>query len=270
MKRRPSATAGLVARGVAFQASHPLYGSLVPADAAALAARLAAASGHRMRRGDSRIDRWLVRVQERLVVPGLTLQYVLRKRRIEQHVRTALAEGFRQLVVVGAGFDTLAHRLSGSVRAIEIDRPETQSVKRAALGETAVMFLAADLAHDSLATVLNNVSAVPTIFLIEAVFLYVPADDVHRTLRDIRSSSPKARVIFTFFGPRKNFTDATFIADLWLKSKGERVLWAIDPGDIRDFVAADGFEMVELIRDDDYHQGLPAARGEHIAVVEAR
>ena len=55
---------------------------------------------------------------------------MLRKRLIEEVVRASLTEGVEQVVIIGAGFDTLALRLcAGFPRTnfIEIDHPATQS-----------------------------------------------------------------------------------------------------------------------------------------------
>src|SRR4051794_31802357 len=87
-------------------------------------------------------QRWLTRMPalaraiERATVPGLCLHFMLRKRWIEHAVRSALARGARRVVVIGAGYDTLALRLARefpALRFTEVDHPATQAVKRAAL-----------------------------------------------------------------------------------------------------------------------------------------
>ena len=275
---RPSATAALVARRVAFQSRHTRHAWLVPAASAELASRFATASGLKVWRGDSPLHRMVVGLMERLVVPGLTLHYVLRKRRIEEIARKSGAEGFRQLVALGAGFDSLALRLAEEMpelHAVEVDLPETQNIKRSVAGpRERVTFVPAALGRDPLPEKLRGFvkPSQATLFLAEAVFLYLSPDRIHRVLSEIRLTCRPARVVFTFFGRRRfqaNFRNATPLAALWLRWKGERVLWSIDPGDVAQFVAADGYRLVSIVRDEEYHQGLAAARGEHIAVVEA-
>lgn len=275
MSAGPSATAGLVVRGVAFQAGHPVNGVLVPEEAARLAERFSRAAGLRLWRGDSALHRAVVALQERLSVPGLTLHYVLRKKMIEEVVRAAIGDGYRQLIVLGAGFDTLAIRLAREVKSVEIDRAETQAVKRvAAPGGSGVSFIAADLARDALRDLLRRCDPLPTVVLAEAVFLYLSDEEVHRVLRDVRESFSPVRVVFTFFGTttsgRRNFSNATLLADLWLRWKGEPVRWMIDPAEVAAFAAADGFDLLRIIRDEEFHAGRTAARGEHIAVLEGR
>ena len=58
---------------------------------------------------------------------------MMRKRWIESRVRAAIADGASQLVVLGAGFDTLGVRLAverPDFRVVEIDHPATLAVKR--------------------------------------------------------------------------------------------------------------------------------------------
>jgi len=45
---------------------------------------------------------------ENVVIPGIQLHYLVRKRRLEEIALAALAKNFKQIVVFGAGFDTLA------------------------------------------------------------------------------------------------------------------------------------------------------------------
>ena len=76
----------------------------------------------------------------RLVVEGLLgvfkpihTENVLRLRYAEERLAQAIAEGVRQYVILGAGFDTFALRradLTDRVRVFELDHPATQCAKR--------------------------------------------------------------------------------------------------------------------------------------------
>jgi len=266
MKDAPSNTALLVASGVAFQSTHPRFGHLVSNEAGELARHFVAAAGRRVRSGASRVDRLLVAAQERLTVPGITLHYVLRKRTIEELVRAAIAEGYGQLIVLGAGLDTLALRLSRQVRAVEVDHPATQRLKRT-LVTGAIEFIAADLTRETFKS-----QDEPALFVAEAVFLYLTEVQVRGVLAEIRKVK-RARLIFTFWEPRQpmNFKNATPFADWWLRRNGEPGRWAIAPENLVEFLASEGFSLIELARDDDYHrryvsEHVPLAKGEHIAV----
>ena len=94
---------------------------------------------------------------ENLIIPGIQLHYLVRKRRLEEIALDALAENFQQIVIFGAGFDTLALRLHKefpAVNFIEIDHPATQTAKRKAiekqrLAKNNLKFIALDLAEKS-------------------------------------------------------------------------------------------------------------------------
>jgi methyltransferase (TIGR00027 family) len=268
----PSATATLVASGVAFQSTQPAHHHLVDPRAAELTRQFLAAAKRRVRSGASRLDRTLVALQEWITVPGITLHYVLRKRRIEQCVRAALADGYRQLIVLGGGLDTLAIRLSGEITAIEIDHPATQRLKRSVARTDYVEFLPVDFTRESLSDALSRSQryrkSEPALFLCEAVFMYLRDDDVRSVFRQLALREAKTRLIFTFMGPTPNFANATWFANLWLRFMREPAQWALDPSAAAQFAREQGFRLLELARDRDYHDGYDAARGEHIAIVE--
>src|SRR5882672_5169852 len=153
---RPSSTAALIAAATVFLARDPRLAPLVPAGAAPRCARcLESVSLLRAVQALSHPAlRWAARLAERATVPGLLLHFMLRKRWIEEAVRAALAEGCEQVVVVGAGFDTLALRLSREFRSatfVEIDHPATQASKMRAIERTGapgnLRFVPADLAR---------------------------------------------------------------------------------------------------------------------------
>ena len=241
MKNEASSTAMLVARGVAFQSlRHP---ELVP-------------DGQAWRRIAGKLPpAWWVASLERITIPGLSLHYVLRKREIERLVRDAIDDGYTSLTILGAGYDTLGERLKHVVSVTEIDHPATQRRKRTNVESIAMDFR-------------NEVPSVSGIVVAEALFLYLPEDDVRRMLRAL---VPPVRLIFTFVEPRTpiNFQNATWLADAYLRWKNEPMQWAIAPDDVAAFLASEGFALRALRLDRDYHAPYGGiARGEHVAVAE--
>lgn len=284
MRDRASSTALLVAGGVAFQSTHPRNGHLVPRGAGELSRKFVAAAGGRVRSGASTVDRFLIALQERLTVPGISLHYVIRKRAVEDMVRAALAEGFRQFIILGAGLDTLAIRLASErndLAFIEVDHPATQKLKREVAGDPGgVEFLAVDFTRESLMDSLDRSmtydATAPALFVAEAVFLYLTDDQVHDVLEQVHTRSAQTRIVFTFWSPRPsgaiNFQNATFIADAYLKRKGEPGKWAIEPDDLTAFLARDRFVLRDVMRDEVLHCRFGrdvVARGEHLAVADA-
>ena len=133
---KPSVTARLIARSVVFMTHDPKLGHLVPLRAAEASVWFLKASsphGDRLLRLiDRRWFRSLVTLAESLTIPVILLHYIVRKRYLEDVVRDSLGSGTDQVVVLGAGFDTLALRLHQEFPAavfIEIDHPATQKIK---------------------------------------------------------------------------------------------------------------------------------------------
>ena len=64
--------------------------------------------------------------------PGLGNSIRARVRYFDDFVKNSIDEGLRQLVILGAGYDTRAYRiesLKGKVRVFEVDHPDTQTCK---------------------------------------------------------------------------------------------------------------------------------------------
>ncbi|MBK5260413.1 MAG: class I SAM-dependent methyltransferase [Thermoanaerobaculia bacterium] len=287
MRNSASATAALVARGVAFRAGDPRFRDLVSQSSGDLSRKLVVAAGMGVRDGSSPSDRFLVALLERLTVPGLSAHYVLRKRAIEEVARRAARDGFHQLVVIGAGLDTLAVRMRADhpdLNAIEVDHPATQKLKRDVLRAVGVgsdiSFVAADLTTERLSRALERCGAydreAATLFIAEAVFLYLDEEEVRSALADVRHRNATTRIAFTFFEAgrkRINFRNATLLADLWLRWRGEPPRWAIDPGAVSAFLESERFKINSLMLDEAMHRDAPRnvalARGEHLVVADA-
>jgi methyltransferase (TIGR00027 family) len=112
------------------------------------------------------------------------LHYIVRKRYLEDVARECLAEGIRQVVVLGAGFDTLAWRLHheySEVCFIELDHPATQQAKKQILQKHGYIpqnlrLLPLDLAQtslqDSLLACPHYNPALPSLFIAEGLLMY--------------------------------------------------------------------------------------------------
>jgi methyltransferase (TIGR00027 family) len=214
---RPSSTATLIAAATVLLARDRRWAHLVPGGAAEICARCL----HGFWSLAPRL-RWLAWAAERATIPGLMLHFMLRKRRIEDAVRGALERGCRQVVVLGAGFDTLAARLGPqfpSVRFIEIDHPATQAVKHAAVARQNLHYVAADLARTSLAAALaaspyerNS----PSVFVIEGLLMYLTPGEMAALFASIGELQLQgSEVVFTVMEPRRDghlaFHNATWL-----------------------------------------------------------
>jgi len=125
----------------------------------------------------------------------------------------ALQDGARQVVVLGAGFDSRAYRFQsqlGDVRFMEVDYGPTQAYKKQRLGEilevipSNVSFVPMDFTKDNLLEQLRNAGyseQQKTFFLWEGVSYYLPESAVKDTLHFVRDHSASgSRIAFDYTG----------------------------------------------------------------------
>lgn len=262
-----SSTALLIAHSTAFLADEPEVGFLVPQRAVALSRRFidqgSAFNRLLLRVADGPAGRAIIGCCERVTIPGLMLHYALRKRCIEDHVRGQIARGCRQVVVLGAGFDTLALRLAASYPAtwfIEMDLQATQAAKlRALVGASRpanITFLPIDLADDDVTAVLRACPRYDdrqdTTYVMEGLLMYLPmrkVDDLFDSLHPCRRRS-RCALIFTFMERRRSgrirFDSQSYLADLWLRLRSEPFRSSLDRCELAGLAARAGCHIVDL------------------------
>jgi methyltransferase (TIGR00027 family) len=213
---------------------------------------------------------------ERFSIPGIRTHYVLRKKIIERETRAAIDEGFRQVVVIGAGFDVLALRLASEfplVTFVELDHAATQNAKRMA-GErygSEVALVATDLREEPVNVALKRTAfdaEEQTVFIIEGVLMYLTEMQVSSTLQSIRRAANACRLIFTAMESDR-FAGSTWLAELWLKQRGEPFRWAITPDKVDAFLTRLGFDVLRIYDAAEIRAELPpAASGRRVAAGE--
>lgn len=168
-------------------------------------ARIFAASGDHAREGTERF----------LSLPFFRDGIRLRTRHIDDVVREAILRGARQLVLMGAGFDSRALRLSEvarhDVQTFEIDLPALLEVKRGLLEGSgvaipeAVHYVAADFTSGFEAQLAEELVRQglerdePVMFVWEGVTAYIGTEAIDRSLRFMATiGGAGSRVIFDF------------------------------------------------------------------------
>jgi methyltransferase (TIGR00027 family) len=282
---RPSATAYLVAKGLLFLSFDPQLGFLVPAPAAE-ATGWFVESKRLLRSMERPWFRALVRLLQSLSVPGILLHYALRKRYLEETVRNGLRDGFRQVVILGAGFDTLAWRLHREFPAagfLEVDHPRTQREKKRVLNARGgcganLHFLPVDFARQQLAVALSRSGAydpaLDTLFVAEGVLMYLNPAEIDAIFEAVTRHRGRSRFAFTFMGPQ-GFVNASPLVGLWLRLRGEPFQWSIRPYCLPAYLswrglALRGLATTETLRCLYLPKSLPVslARGESICIAE--
>jgi methyltransferase (TIGR00027 family) len=294
--RGASATAHLIAASTVFVSRSAGTGHFVPPRAAELCAQFVAARTPLARRLFSSMSAGRLRplgaALERLTLPGIQLHYALRKRLLEEVALGALGAGLRQVVVLGAGFDTLALRLSEShpaARFVEVDHPATQTVKRRVvegrgLAGANLRFAALDLASLGDDATLGGEffdARAPALFVAEGVLMYLAPDAVGRVFNFLRRQGAAGSLFaFTFMETRGDgrcaFRGESALVDAWLRLRGEPFRWGVSRAGLGEFLGARAFSLREVFDSEAlrgrYLSGelarLPLAEGECVCVAE--
>ena len=226
-----------------------------------------------------------------LSIPGIYLHQVLRKRFIESMARSEMLQSVNQLVIFGAGFDTLGLRLSAShpgLTVIEVDHPATQAVKieavrRFNMSTGRCIFVGSDLEGDGVAGALERCPEydpeTPTLFVAEGLTMYLSESRIRELLGHVSSASRNSRLLFTYMEERGpgcwDFQEQRRLATWWLGFRNERFTWGATPEGLRELVEEFGLEVLvhrttaeladELLQDD--NRGARLAHGENTVMV---
>ncbi len=183
-------------------------------------------------------------------VLGLASHVVLRTLQIDRLVGDAVLGGARQMVLLGAGYDTRAHRLElPGVRAFEIDFPATQEVKRRRVPhETAPTYVSVDFERDDLAAAVLGAGfdpAASSVWLWEGVTVYLTRAARRATLAAVaRVSAPGSTLIVTYSRGEDLDWAGGLAGRLGGRLVGERVLGLTSTGEFHDDLRAAGFDVV--------------------------
>ena len=246
-KDKPSRTAFKVAMNILTLGEKQGMGQYFPPGVLEATADLMVASGAAGKRSVqwARSKRMLA-VYEALdwMLPGQFEAFAHRKAFCEHQVRDGIAVGASQILVLGAGYDTLGWRLSAEypeVKFFEIDRPATAALKAKgvnAMGTRDNLFLIAkDLGNQDLIDVLTENPDwdrnAQSVIIAEGLVMYLAPESV-KSLFDQCAASVEvgSRIAFSYIptgadgrpdaGPRTGLF-------LWLqKVGGEPWLWSIE------------------------------------------
>ena len=207
--------------------------------------------------------------------PGLWVNMACRKRFIDDKLKEAL-DDIDAVVILGAGLDTRAYRLTRQVRipVFEVDLPVNIAMKaktvRRVLGQPplSVRLVALDFERDDLLTSLAEHgyrTDYRAFFVCEGVTQYLTEDGVRRTLEGLRAAAPGSRLVFTYV--RRDFIDGTNrygTRTLYRNTRQRHQLWqfGLQPDEVAGFIADYGWRLVEQAGPDEFVQRYvePAGR----------
>ena len=192
--------------------------------------------------------------------PGPRASAIARTRLIDDIIGEA-SSSIDQLVILGAGYDTRAHRLDclSGCAIYEVDHPATQADKRAALARPsspagqAPVFVAVDFERDDLTAALIASGyhlGQRSMFLWEGVTQYLSSEAVDKTLSAIhRTACQGDTLVFTYVdaavvqGDLGRFPEAA----RWLHGtakRGEPWIFGLPPADVNDYLSARGLFLI--------------------------
>jgi methyltransferase (TIGR00027 family) len=177
-----------------------------------------------------------------------------RTKRFDAALLDAVQNGARQVVVLGAGFDSRAYRFQsqlGDVRFMEVDYGPTQAYKKQRLGEilevipSNVSFVPMDFTKDNLREQLRNAGyseQQKTFFLWEGVSYYLPESAVKDTLHFVRDHSASgSRIAFDYFGASNpTVNNPRHLYARW----GEPLLFGFPNDRAREYVQQEGLGVL--------------------------
>ena len=149
-----------------------------------------------------RLNVWLAQK----LVPGFHEHLISRTRFIDDLVKKNSASGVEQYVILGAGYDSRAHRLElpSSLRIFEVDQPEVQARKRSKLPKELpnlenITYVAVDFSHQSLTEQLMDAGfdqSKSTVFTLEGVSQYITKEAFDSMIKEMAALTQKANSIF--------------------------------------------------------------------------
>jgi len=199
----------------------------------------------------------------RVFAPAGAYEYVIaRTKYIDAVFTRALAEGFDQVLLFGAGFDTRALRFQAEarrVRIFELDAPPTQQAKiqqyrkRKLTVPPNLVFIAMDFDKDALPERLDQSGFVRgrrSLFILEGLLMYLESGSVGATLRTIREyAGAGSWVVFdyvkasVFRNAHTQYGEAALLQTV--SSVGEQWRFGIEPTEVRPFLETHGFVVTD-------------------------
>jgi len=264
-KNRPSRTAPKIGAAILYVAQDPRYAALLPPGLTVETERLLLAAGAlkpwHLKLARSRAYRWFVEGMIRKMAPGHLVYLALRKRFVQDEVESALAAGASQVLIIGAGMDTLCLRLAPEhpdVTFVEVDHPASQGMKREAVDRISadrpnLHFVPADLEAASLPEALEAVAgwdaAAPTVAVAEGLLEYLSPETVDRVFEGVaKATAPGSRFLFCYAHVdetgRVKIGKATRFHSAAMKMYGEGLHWGIREGELEAFLEARGYRTL--------------------------
>jgi methyltransferase (TIGR00027 family) len=214
--------------------------------------------------GVAPINLGLASIYDRML-PG-SMGYVLtRHRYFDDAIDEAVRGGAKQVVFVGAGYDSRAFRQKAlsEAKIFEIDHPDTQARKKRIVQEIFgnlpknVSYLSLDATKGDLRQLPEHGfdRHSPALFVLEGFLWYMPPDIARAILAAIVAiATPGSQVIFDYILP--SVVDGTCHLEgaqkhrAYCARRGEPILFGIDPAALAGYLRAIGLKLIDDVGHD--------------------
>lgn len=200
--------------------------------------------------------------------PGSYCFMISRTKHFDNILLQQVKAGVRQVVLLGAGYDTRAFRFAGELQncsVFEVDFPGTQQYKKKRLRESGsslsspVTYIPLDFNEEPFerALVRNGFSPwLKTLFLWEGVSYYLPQAVVKQVLQFVSTCAPGSSLLFDY--ATKSFVNGDHSSyggkqlARWLEKIKEPFLFGMDAGETPGFVHGCGLQLVSDYGPEDF------------------
>ncbi len=193
--------------------------------------------------------------------PGVGEFLIARDRYIDDVLQDFINKGMKQLVILGAGFDSRAYRfekLKDGVKVFEVDHPATQADKQAKLRKifgtipSHVTFVPVDFNTQTLEKRLAESGydqTLMTLYIWQGVTMYLTNEAVDDTLKFVvNNSTPSSAIVFDYIyrqvldGTQKQSEISSMKRYRFMT--GEGLTFGVEEGSIGRFLNERGFRQI--------------------------
>jgi methyltransferase (TIGR00027 family) len=179
----------------------------------------------------------------------------IRTRYLDDRLEAQLRQGFSQVVILGAGFDTRAVRKqTPGVTFFEIDDPALLKLKKERLEanhiDAAAKLIPGNYVSDDLTGMLESSgfdAALPTHFIWEGNTMYLSAGAVHHVMQTIEKHVRQFTLAFDYMAPEviAKTTGDPAITKVVERFAAMGAPWIFGIGNLAEFAAREGMAVVE-------------------------
>ena len=195
------------------------------------------------------------------MMPGVNGAIVARIRFIDEYLLDCIKEGFKQVVIIGAGYDTRAYRfpeVKDNLKVFEVDHPATQQIKVLKIKEIFsalpdhVIYVPVIFGVDRLDKNLLENGYNPdlkTLFIVEGLLMYVPPPAVDGLLSFVvNASGPGSSLVADYFSDSviegtSPLKEAQVLRQ-FVENEGAPLQFGIEESKVEAFFKERGFQAV--------------------------